>query len=203
MWTCRTHRTWSWISWRLHPACERAGAQGITVHLRADRRHIQDRDVFRLRGSIITKLNLEMGNTPDPQLRQAVVALGEKLDELWNNNDPAALATLFTEDAVLVNDTGSIFGREAIAKYYAAMFQQGHFSSNLTTFDQNSPHSIGSAGNEMWETGGWSKTIQVRNFDPIHIKGYFSSIAVREGGVWKFRMLTSNLDSGKDPFRGT
>ena len=45
--------------------CERAGARGITVHLRADRRHIQDRDVFRLRESIITKLNLEMGNTPE------------------------------------------------------------------------------------------------------------------------------------------
>src|SRR3984957_13391350 len=46
-------------------ACERAGADGITVHLRADRRHIQDRDVFRLRDSIMTKLNLEMGNTPE------------------------------------------------------------------------------------------------------------------------------------------
>src|SRR5208282_3129076 len=46
-------------------ACERAGASGITVHLRADRRHIQDRDVFRLRDSIMTKLNLEMGNTPE------------------------------------------------------------------------------------------------------------------------------------------
>ena len=45
--------------------CERAGAQGITVHLRADRRHIQDRDVFRLRNSVMTKLNLEMGNTPE------------------------------------------------------------------------------------------------------------------------------------------
>lgn len=43
--------------------CERAGAQGITVHLRADRRHIQDRDVSRLRESLNTKLNLEMGNT--------------------------------------------------------------------------------------------------------------------------------------------
>ena len=46
-------------------ACERAGAGGITVHLRADRRHIQDRDVMRLRESIITKLNLEMGNTAE------------------------------------------------------------------------------------------------------------------------------------------
>jgi pyridoxine 5-phosphate synthase len=45
-------------------ACERAGCHGITIHLRADRRHIQDRDVERLRASINTKLNLEMGNTP-------------------------------------------------------------------------------------------------------------------------------------------
>ena len=47
------------------PACEPAGASGITIHLRADRRHIQDRDVIRLRESINTKLNLEMGNTPE------------------------------------------------------------------------------------------------------------------------------------------
>ncbi len=45
--------------------CERAGASGITIHLRADRRHIQDRDVRKLRASINTKLNLEMGNTPE------------------------------------------------------------------------------------------------------------------------------------------
>src|ERR1051325_3040696 len=45
--------------------CERAGAKGIVAHLRADRRHIQDRDVERLRQNIMTKLNLEMGNTPE------------------------------------------------------------------------------------------------------------------------------------------
>jgi pyridoxine 5-phosphate synthase len=46
-------------------ACERAGAHGITIHLRADRRHIQDADVFRLRREIRSRLNLEMGNTPE------------------------------------------------------------------------------------------------------------------------------------------
>ncbi len=45
--------------------CERAGAHGITAHLRADRRHMQDRDIERLRGNVMTKLNLEMGNTPE------------------------------------------------------------------------------------------------------------------------------------------
>lgn len=46
-------------------AAERGGAAGITAHLRADRRHMVDRDIFRLRERIDTKLNLEMGNTPE------------------------------------------------------------------------------------------------------------------------------------------
>src|SRR6202011_459501 len=45
--------------------CERAGAHGIVAHLRGDRRHMQDRDLERLRENVMTKLNLEMGNTPD------------------------------------------------------------------------------------------------------------------------------------------
>ncbi len=44
---------------------EAAGAQGITAHLREDRRHIQDRDVWRLREVIKTRLNLEMANAPE------------------------------------------------------------------------------------------------------------------------------------------
>jgi len=43
--------------------CEKAGAEGITVHLREDRRHIQDRDVYSLRKIVSTKLNLEMATT--------------------------------------------------------------------------------------------------------------------------------------------
>jgi len=43
---------------------EKAGADGITVHLREDRRHIQERDVQLLRRQVRTKLNLEMAVTP-------------------------------------------------------------------------------------------------------------------------------------------
>ena len=46
-------------------AAERAGADGITVHLREDRRHIQERDVHRLRECVATRLNLEMAGTPE------------------------------------------------------------------------------------------------------------------------------------------
>jgi pyridoxine 5-phosphate synthase len=45
--------------------CERGGAAGIVAHLRSDRRHMQDRDIERLRENIMSKLNLEMGNTPE------------------------------------------------------------------------------------------------------------------------------------------
>ena len=53
--------------------CESAGAHGITAHLREDRRHIQDRDVWRLRESIKTRLNLEMANSPE------IIAIALKL----------------------------------------------------------------------------------------------------------------------------
>jgi pyridoxine 5-phosphate synthase len=53
--------------------CEAAGAHGITAHLREDRRHIQDRDVWKLREVIKTRLNLEMANVPE------IIAIALKL----------------------------------------------------------------------------------------------------------------------------
>lgn len=52
---------------------EKAGADGITVHLREDRRHIQECDVELMRQRLRTKLNLEMAVTP------AMVAFAERL----------------------------------------------------------------------------------------------------------------------------
>lgn len=52
---------------------EAAGAHGITAHLREDRRHILDRDVYALRERIKTRLNLEMANAPE------IVAIALKL----------------------------------------------------------------------------------------------------------------------------
>ncbi len=53
--------------------CEAAGAHGITAHLREDRRHMQDRDIWKLREVIKTRLNLEMANAPE------IVAIALKL----------------------------------------------------------------------------------------------------------------------------
>lgn len=59
-------------------AAEMAGAAGITVHLRSDRRHIQDRDVELLRQTIATKLNVEMAVTAE----MARIALRIKPDQV-------------------------------------------------------------------------------------------------------------------------
>jgi pyridoxine 5-phosphate synthase len=45
--------------------CEQAGADGITVHLRGDRRHIQDADLYVLRQAVTTYLNVEMAATEE------------------------------------------------------------------------------------------------------------------------------------------
>ena len=45
--------------------CEEAGADGVTVHLRGDRRHIQDEDIYTLRRVVSTYLNVEMAATDE------------------------------------------------------------------------------------------------------------------------------------------
>ncbi len=59
-------------------ACEQAGAHGITIHLREDRRHIQDADVYTLRKTLKTRMNLELANTPEI----VAIALAVKPDEV-------------------------------------------------------------------------------------------------------------------------
>jgi ketosteroid isomerase-like protein len=130
---------------------------------------------------------------------QQIDALAKKYDEADNNSGAAALAALFTEDAVIVPDTGPVNGRPAIEKWYADAFQQWHNSSHLIKADQNSPHSMGTAGNEAWSNGEWSVTIRGQSGDPIQLKGYWSVIDTREGDDWKIRMLTWNTTPAPAP----
>ena len=132
-------------------------------------------------------------DTVDPQLRQQIDALHQKEGDAFNNGDAAALAALYTEDAVLVTDHGPISGREAIEKHFADLFQKVQFSTHLAKCDQYSPRVIGTAGNEIWVTGDWSCTIKGQNFGPVDIKGFWGTVEVREGDDWKIQMDTWNL----------
>jgi ketosteroid isomerase-like protein len=121
-------------------------------------------------------MKTEQTNTPDPQLRQQLDAKSRKFDEACNNNDAAAVAALFTEDAVLVTDTGPVYGRKAIEKSYADLFQKWRVSNHISKRDQYSPHIIGTAGDEAWSNGEWSLTLQGQDGGPIQLKGYWSSV---------------------------
>ena len=134
----------------------------------------------------------QQNNAPDSQIVQQLHAIGKKSDEAFLKGDAAALAALYTEDAVEVTDSGTLYGREAIEKHYADLFQKEHFSNYLVKADQYSPHMIGTT-DKAWSNGEWSVTLQGKTGDPIPLRGYWSEIYVREGDAWKVRMQTWNI----------
>lgn len=94
--------------------CEEAGAHGITAHLREDRRHIQDRDIWQLREQIKTRLNLEMANAPEIiaialKLKPEIVCLvPERRQEVTTEGglDVAGNLASLTETTREMNDAG-------------------------------------------------------------------------------------------------
>jgi pyridoxine 5-phosphate synthase len=94
--------------------CEAAGAHGITAHLREDRRHIQDRDVWELREKIETRLNLEMANVPEIidialELRPEIVCIvPERRLEVTTEGglDVVSAEKSLTETRKKMNDAG-------------------------------------------------------------------------------------------------
>src|SRR5260370_2216326 len=94
-------------------------------------------------------------NTPDPQLRERLITRIKAHTDALDKNDAAAVAANFTEDAVNLEQDGPTFGREPIAKLWADRFQKVHFSNNLVTVDQESPHIISTDGKQIWATAPW------------------------------------------------
>jgi uncharacterized protein (TIGR02246 family) len=129
----------------------------------------------------------------DPQITEKLNANIEAYDKAVNDNDAAAIAALYTEDAVFVSDRGPVYGRKAIEKWYADVFQGWHPKDHIGKADQYSAHTIGTAGNEIWSNGEWSETGQGGTGETIQIKGYWSAIDIREGDALKIRMMTYNL----------
>jgi pyridoxine 5-phosphate synthase len=94
--------------------CEAAGAHGITAHLREDRRHIQDRDIRKLRETVKTRLNLEMANVPEIiaialKLKPDIVCIvPEKRTEVTTEGglEVAAAEKSLTETRKKLNDAG-------------------------------------------------------------------------------------------------
>ena len=110
--------------------------------------------------------------------------LGIKEEEAFKENDASAVAALFTEDGVLVAPDGMSYGRQAIEKRYADTFRRWP----ITTFSSQR-YQLNAIDNAVWTVGVWWSTLQSET-GPKFEGGYWSAIYVREGDVWKIRMLS-------------
>jgi uncharacterized protein (TIGR02246 family) len=130
----------------------------------------------------------------DPQTIEQLHANSKRFVEAFNNNDAAAVAAFYTEDAVLATSIGPVYGRQAIEKWYADLFKAVHPKNYIEKRDPNSLRIIGTADN-IASIGEWSDTLQGQNGEAIQAKGYWSVIETREGDVWKMCMLTWNINT--------
>ncbi len=127
--------------------------------------------------------------TVDPQLIQKLDdTLNKKYNEAINNHDAAALGALYTEDAIFVTDTGPVYGRKAIEKWYEDVFKGWQPKNNIFTID---PHSVRMLGpDNLTYNGDWSETGKGKNGEDVPVKGY-CSVVIDEGGlanVGRFRL---------------
>ena len=109
---------------------ERAGADGITVHLRADRRHIQDADVTALARSVRTVLNLELGATPD------IVRIATRVKPMQATLVPEQRREITTEGGLALR-RGDRRLRDAIARLQSAGIRVSLFiDPDIATIDR-------------------------------------------------------------------
>src|SRR3954463_4543501 len=140
--------------------CEAAGAHGITAHLREDRRHIQDRDVWKLREVIKIRLNLEMANSPEIiaialKLKPDIVCLvPERRQEVTTEGglDVAGNVASLTETRKKMNDAGievSLFIAPEPAQIEAAAKTGSQFIELHTGAFAEAFHEYRSGGAEL------------------------------------------------------
>lgn len=110
---------------------EEAGADGITIHPREDRRHIQDRDVFMLKETLQTRMNLEMAVT------DAMIAFAKQVEPEHICLVPEKREELTTEGGL------DVVGQEA--KVLAACEELGGMGAEVSLFIDPDPYQIDAA----------------------------------------------------------
>lgn len=128
-------------------ACEAAGANGITAHLREDRRHIQDDDVERLVAATRTVFNLELACTP------GMLAIAERLRPFQVTFVPEKREEVTTEGGLDVTHDPRMLER-AIARMRAAGIRTSLFIDPEPTIVARS-HELGVDAIEL-HTGSYA-----------------------------------------------
>jgi uncharacterized protein (TIGR02246 family) len=117
---------------------------------------------------------------------QQIIQSFEQFVTAFNNQDVADAVVGFTEDAVLVGEGPTLFGKEAIRKNYSDGFKAG-FTDNISPIDQ-----VHVAGNIAWAVGAYSVTGPGPNNSTQKYHGNWGAVYVNDGGTWKVRMRTFN-----------
>lgn len=99
--------------------CEKAGADGITIHLREDRRHIQDADVYEMAGQLSTRMNLEMAATDE------MLTIACEVKPFWVCLVPEKRAELTTEGGL------DVAGQVTSLKEYVHKLQASNIKVSL------------------------------------------------------------------------
>ena len=120
--------------------CEQAGADGITAHLREDRRHIQDEDLLRLAESLTTPLNFECAATDE------MLALAERLRPREVTLVPERRQEVTTEGGLAVRANVTLLA-EAVTRLRAA----GVRSSLFIDADPDAIHAAAELGADAIE----------------------------------------------------
>jgi uncharacterized protein (TIGR02246 family) len=134
----------------------------------------------------------QLKDTADPQAARQLVsfydsALSLKFENAFNEKNAAALASLFTEDALLVAPEGLFSGRGAIEKRYAGVFQRSHLTNFFGMRNQ-----LNAIGNELCAVGAWWSLLQTEK-GPLQVGGHWLEIYTREGDAWKIRVSIFNI----------
>lgn len=120
-------------------------------------------------------------NTHDPALVKAAAHSCQVYDDVYNNNDPEALADLFTEDAVLVTDSGIFHGRTEILEYQRDVFKDCRFSDHKGVADLASIRPLGTDGKQFLAAGTWSHKLAYKGAPAEPMSGYWSAIILTDG----------------------
>ncbi len=112
--------------------CELAGANGITVHLRVDRRHINDRDVIVLKETVASKFNLEMS------MSEPIVRIAERIVP-----DQVTLVPEKREELTTEGGLDCVKHKRRLAQIVKRMHKKGILVSTFITPDEE--HILASA----------------------------------------------------------
>ncbi|GHT42099.1 pyridoxine 5'-phosphate synthase [Endomicrobiia bacterium] len=168
--------------------CEKAGADGITIHLREDRRHVQDSDVYSLRKSIKTKLNLEMSASEEI----VKIAIDVKPDFVCMV--PEKRQELTTEGGLDVKAS-----KERLASIVARLKKAGIVASMFIDADINQVLSCSEIGADAVElhTGKYAKFFKENGADSVEFKAEMERISKTSNEVVKKGLLL-NAGHGLD-----